>query len=299
MAEAEPGLAGTGDPVEWRRAVGRFGRHRLAMGSLVVLVLLAGFAFVGSLVWPYGHTLQRDIPPDRPPSLTHPFGTTRAGHDVMGQVMRGTQQSLKVGFLAAAMTTGIGTAWGAVAGFYRGWVDRVLMRVVDVVLMVPLLVVVLVLAGASRGTTWLHVAVTIGLFGWAGTARVVRGVVLSLREEEFVDAARVTGASDLRVIARHVLPNTVGVVIVDGTLVVAAAILLEAALSFLGLGITAPDTSLGLLVESARGAVFTRPWLFYIPGAFLVVLCLAVNFVGDGLRDALHPRRSPAGRVTT
>jgi peptide/nickel transport system permease protein len=197
---------------------------------------------------------------------------------------------LQVGALAAVLTAVLGTVWGALAGYYRGWVDSVLMRIVDVVLVLPLLVVVLILAGGSSGTRWWDVAVVVGLFGFAGTARVVRGVVLSVREREFVEAARAMGASDLRVLFRHVLPHTLGYVVVDAAIAASAAILIESALSFLGFGITAPDTSLGLLVANAQTAVTTRPWLFYIPGIFLVGSCLAIQLAGDGVRDALDPR---------
>jgi peptide/nickel transport system permease protein len=170
------------------------------------------------------------------------------------------------------------------------------MRTVDVLIIVPLLAVVLVLASAFKGTTWYHVALIIGSFGWLSTARVVRGLTLSLREQEFVEAARALGASDRRIILRHLVPNTFGVIIVDATLVIAIAILIEAALSFIGFGITIPDTSLGLLIQNAQSAVFTRPWLFYIPGAFLIVICLTINFIGDGLRDALDPKQQTVRR---
>lgn len=270
----------------------RFFKHRLAVGSLVALLLIIAFAFVGAELWRYDHTIHRGIPSDSPPSWDHPFGTTRAGHDYMGAVMRGTQQSLKVGGLVALMVSVIGTIYGAISGFYRGVVDAVMMRIVDILIIIPLLAVVLVLAVQTRGTTWWHVALIIGGFGWMSTARVVRGVVLSLREQEFVEAARAMGASDARIIGRHLIPNTIGVVIVDATVVIAVAILVEAALSFIGFGIAPPDTSLGLLIESAQTAVFTRPWLFYIPGFMLIAICLTINFIGDGLRDALDPKQT-------
>jgi len=279
-----------------RIVVRRFLHHRLAVASLIVLGMVAAFAFVGPLVWKYDHTIYREIPSDLAPSLAHPFGTTRAGHDYMGQMMRAVQQSLKVGFVVAIMVTGLGTLFGAVAGYYRGRVDAIIMRAVDVLIIVPLLAVVLVLASAFKGTSWYHVALTIGAFGWLSTARVVRGIVLSLREQEFIEAARALGASDRRIIGRHLVPNAIGVIIVDATLVVAIAILIEAALSFIGFGITIPDTSLGLLIQNAQTAVFTRPWLFYIPGAFLIIICLAINFVGDGLRDALDPKQQTVRR---
>jgi peptide/nickel transport system permease protein len=276
--------------------IGRFFRHKLAVGGLVLFLLIVAFAFLGPELWKYDHTIHREIPSNQPPRWDHPFGTTRAGHDYLGQIMRGTQQTLKVGFLVALMSTTIGAIWGAVAGFYRGKIDGVMMRIVDVIFVVPLLVVVLVLAGMTRGTTWFHVAVILGAFSWLNTSRVIRGLVLSLREQEFVEAARAMGASDARIIGRHLLPNTVGVIIVDATLVIAIAVLVEAILSFLGFGITMPDTSLGLLINQAQDAVFTRPWLFYFPGIFIILICLSINFVGDGLRDALDPKQTMVRR---
>jgi peptide/nickel transport system permease protein len=274
-----------------RIILSRFVRHRLAMGSLVVLLLIVAFAFLGPALWQWDHTVNRAIPSDAPPSLEHPFGTTRAGHDYMGQMMRATQQSLKVGFVVAIMVSGFGTLFGAMAGFYRGRVDAIIMRTVDILIIIPLLAVVLVLASQSQGTQWYHVAFIIGAFGWLSTARVVRGLVLSIREQEFIEAARALGASDRRIIGRHIVPNAFGVIIVDATLVIAIAILVEAALSFIGFGITIPDTSLGILIQNAQTAVFVRPRLFYIPGVFLIVICLTINFIGDGLRDALDPKQ--------
>lgn len=274
----------------------RFLRHRIAIVSLIGFLLVVAFAFLGPEIWKYDHLIHREIPPDQPPSWSHPFGTTRVGHDYMGQIMRGTQQTLKVGFIVAIMSTVIGAIWGAIAGFYRGWLDSIMMRLVDVLFVVPQLVLVLVLAGMTRGTTWLHVALILGAFGWLQTARLVRSVVLSLREQEFVEAAKALGASDARIIGRHLIPNTVGIIIVNFTLVIAVAVLVEAGLSFLGFGIQLPDTSLGLLIQQAQDAVFTRPWLFYFPGAVIILICLTINFIGDGLGDALDPKRASVRR---
>jgi peptide/nickel transport system permease protein len=267
----------------------RFLRHRLAVASIVVLFLVVVFAFLGPLVWHYNYT---QFTPDNSvaPSLKHPFGTTEDGKDELALVMRGTQQSVKVALLTAVAAATVGAVWGSVAGFYRGAVDGVLMRFVDLVLILPLFAVAAVLAGNAGGTWWLIALVIAGL-QWAIVARIVRGVVLSLREKEFIEAARALGASDTRIIFRHLLPNALGAVIVNATILVALAILLETALSFLGFGIRAPDTSLGLLVNNARTAVETRPWLFYFPGLFIILIALSINFIGDGLRDALDPRQ--------
>jgi peptide/nickel transport system permease protein len=271
----------------WRR----FRSNRPALVALVVLALVAVFAFAGPALWRYDHTVQRSITDDAGPSLSHPLGAARAGFDVMAQVMRGAQRSLSVAVLAGLVAGAIGTVCGAVAATRRGLVDAVLMRAADVALVVPALVVVLALAGAGSGTTWIDMAMVIGLFGWAAVARVVRSVALPLGTLEFVDASRAFGASSTRVLLRHVLPNAAGAAIVATTLVMSGAVLIEAAMSFVGFGVTTPDTSLGLLVATGETAAFTRPWLFLAPGAFVVVICIAINLVGDGLRDALDVRR--------
>lgn len=277
----------------WRR----FRRHRAAMVSLVVLGLITAFAFLGPLVWAWDHTVSRDILGNQSPSWQHPFGTTNQGNDVFAQTMRGTQQSLKVALTVAVVSTVIGSVWGAVAGYYRGRVDAIMMRVVDVFLIVPLIVAVAAINGNVRGgTTWYAVALIMCLFSWATIARVVRGVVLSLREQEFIEAARAVGARASRIIFRHLLPNAAGPIIVAATLLVAVAVLTEAALSFIGFGIQPPDISLGKMVEGSRTAAFTRPWLFYPPGLLIVLICLTINFIGDGLRDALDPRQTMVRR---
>ncbi|GHC72126.1 ABC transporter permease [Nocardiopsis terrae] len=277
----------------WRR----FRRHRAAMFSLVVLVALTLFAFALPLVWPYDHGVYREIAGNQSPSWQHPFGTTNQGQDVFAQTMRGAQQSLKVALTVSVMATGFGALWGAIAGYHRGRIDAVMMRVTEIFLIIPLLVAVAALGGnLTGGTTWYAVALIIGLFSWASIARLVRGSVLSLREQEFIEAARASGASASWIILRHLLPNAAGPIIVAATLLIAIAVQVEAALSFLGFGIQPPDISLGKMVEGARTAAFTRPWLFYPPGLIIVAICLAINFIGDGLRDALDPRQTISRR---
>jgi peptide/nickel transport system permease protein len=271
-------------------ATRRFSDQRGAVVALGALLLLALFAFVGPSVWHYGHVLHRDIPVDQAPTWAHPFGTDRAGHDLLGQIMRGTRQSLLVGVAAAAIGTAVGTAVGLIAAFRRGWVDAVLMRLVDVVLIVPGLVVVLVVAGSTQGTSWLRVAVLIGLVSWPRLARVVRGLAVGELARDYVEAARAMGFPPRRILFRHVLVNLGPAVAIDATFAVTLAIVSESVLSFLGFGFTVPDTSLGLLVSNGQAAIATRPWLFYIPGAFLTVLCVLVHVVGDGLRAALGER---------
>jgi ABC-type dipeptide/oligopeptide/nickel transport system permease subunit len=268
----------------------RFRQHRLAVISLITLLALVLLAFVGGWLWKYSVA---DLTSDEsvPPSWEHPFGTDAAGHDTFAQVLRGTQISIAISVLVAISATTVGTIWGAIAGYYGGRLDTVMMRIADLVLTLPFLAVAAVLGHNVGGSWWLIALVIAGLY-WAYVARVTRGVVLSLREKEFVEAARAIGASDARIIFRHLVPNAFGSIIVNATVLVSVAILLETALSYLGFGVRAPDTSLGLLVNEAQTAVDTRPWLFYFPGLFIIVIALTINFIGDGLRDALDPAQT-------
>jgi ABC-type dipeptide/oligopeptide/nickel transport system permease subunit len=268
----------------------RFLRHRAAMISLVVLLLVVLLAFVGGWVWKYA---PGEITPDNSakPSWDHPFGTDAVGKDQFAQVLRGTRISLGVAVLVALLATVVGTIWGAVAAYFGGFTDSLMMRISDLVLTLPLIAVAAMLGHNFGGSWWLIAFVIAGLY-WAYVSRVARGVVLSLREKEFVEAAKALGASDWRIIMRHLIPNALGSVIVNATILVALAILLETALSYLGFGVTAPDTSLGLLVSESQTALTTRPWLFYFPGLFIIIIALTINFIGDGLRDALDPQQT-------
>ncbi|WP_027928514.1 ABC transporter permease [Amycolatopsis benzoatilytica] len=268
----------------------RFLQHRLAMISLVVFILIILFAYVGAAIWKYDAATITEQN-SAPPSGEHPFGTDAVGHDTLAQVMRGTQISLQISIMVAIFATVVGTIWGSIAGYYRGWIDTILMRIADLVLTLPLLAVAAVLGHQSGGTWWLIAVVIAGLY-WAYVSRVARGVVLSLREKEFIEASKALGASDSRIIFRHLVPNALGAIIVNLTILVSIAILLETALSFLGFGVQPPDTSLGLLVSSAQTAIDTRPWLFYFPGIFIILIALTINFIGDGLRDAFDPQQT-------
>nr|WP_092785648.1 ABC transporter permease [Actinokineospora terrae] len=276
-----------------RLVVRRFLRHRLATVSLVLFVLLVLLAFVGGALWHYGYDT---FTPDnsQPPSAAHPFGTDATGYDLFAQVLRGTQRSIEIALFVAAASGIFGSVWGAAAGLYGGRVDTLMMRVADLVLIFPAIAVAAVLANnvATGGQGWLLIGVVLAALTWPYVARLVRGLVLSLREREFIAAARTFGAGSWRIIFRHILPNAMGTIVVAVTIIVAVAILAETALSFIGFGVRAPDTSLGLLVSQNQSAVSTRPWLFYFPGLFIVVIALCVNFIGDGLRDAFDNTRS-------
>lgn len=270
--------------------LGRFLRHRVAVLSLIVLLIIIVFAYVVQRLWPHDYRWFEG-PSSMAPSLDYLMGTDELGHDYFAKVMRGAEQSLNVALLVALLSTMIGAPFGAIAGYYGGRVDMLMMRFVDVLLTLPFIAIAGMLAFHFQGR-WYVVALILGLLGWVVNARVVRGVVLSLREQEFVEAARALGASDTRIIFRHLLPNVTGAVIVQATLDIAGAILGEAALSFIGLGIHPPDTSLGLLTNEAQEALTTRPWLFYAPGLTIILIALTINFIGDGLRDALDPRQT-------
>ncbi|MEN9957094.1 MAG: hypothetical protein RIR46_702 [Actinomycetota bacterium] len=221
----------------------------------------------------------------------HPFGQDNIGRDYFALVMRGAEQSIMVMFIIGILGGVIGTVVGAVAGYFRGRIDGFLMRVVDLFTTIPVILIGAVI-GFKVGNLGVAVlAVFLGLFGWIGLARLVRGEFLSLREREFVDAARVAGASHRRIIFKHILPNAVGIIIVAVTLSMSGAILLETGLSYLGFGVVSPDVSLGSLISQYQDSFATRPWLFWWPGLFIISIALCINFIGDGLRDAFDPRQ--------
>ncbi len=283
----------------------RFFRHKGAMVSLGVLVGITVIAYtsvgIGPLPgWWDKSYLRSSIVLDGgrptmslwPPSIgEHPFGQETTGKDYFALTMRGTQQSLIVALSVGIGSTIIGTFVGAFAGFYRGWVEAILMRLTDVFIVVPLLILAAIIAKTLDAGIW-GMSFTLSILVWTGLARLVRGEVLSLREREFVTAAEAIGTSSLRIIFKHILPNTIGTIIVSATLTIATAILLETALSFLGYGINPPDSSLGLLISTYQNAFQTRPWLFWWPGMMILGIALAVNFLGDGLRDAFDPRQN-------
>jgi peptide/nickel transport system permease protein len=273
-----------------RMAGKRFVRHKLAMcGAIIFLVLLLGSIIV-PIFWPYSYsTITNTLASG--PSAAHPFGTDLIGHDMLAQVMAGTLTSLEVALLVAAISTVIGTVVGALAGYYGGIIDQLLMRLTDLVLVVPLIAILLVLSSkfSKQANSQLFIALLLALLFWTYLARLIRGTFLSLREREFIEAEHAIGASTWRIILRHMVPNAAGSIVVNATLTVAGAILIEASLSFLGLGIQPPQVDLGSLIAAGEGDATTLPWLFYFPAAFLVLAILVVNFIGDGLRDALDP----------
>jgi len=300
----EPGVRPAGS--NWRLVGRRFLRHKVASASLIVLLLLGTAAAFASVVSPYefNPTLTPEVLADarQPPSWEHPFGTDKLGRDQLTRVLYSLRKSLLIGLGVALLSVVLGVIVGALAGFYGGWTDGALMRFTDLFLVVPELAVLLIVAKNPDpsffgifhfppATEVSGMILILAALGWMAIARIVRGEFLSLREKEYVEAARAAGASGPRIILRHLLPNTVGPIVVFATLEVGLAILAEATLSFLGAGIQLPEVSLGNLISDAESTVGTDlAYLIIFPGLTLFLIVLCVNFVGDGLRDALDPK---------
>ena len=273
-----------------------FGQNRLALAGLAVLGLIVAASVVGPVVSPYESTAQDVVNRLQPPSWQHPMGTDELGRDSMTRVLEGGRISLLIGALAALAAVLIGVAVGALAGLFGRWVDSALMRTVDLALSLPDLFV-LILASALLGPSVGTMILIISLVRWMNVARLVRGSFLSLREREFVEAARAVGVGRFRLVRRHLLPNSLSPVIVAATLAVASGIIAESTLSFLGLGIQPPASSWGSILRNAQAEIFTSPWMAVFPGVMIFLTVISINFVGDGLRDALDPstRRAPRG----
>jgi peptide/nickel transport system permease protein len=275
----------------WRRALDRFLRHRLALVGGGMLAVLAGLAIGAPWVAPhdpYRIDLTRYA---ARPGGTHPLGTDLAGRDVLSRLIYAARVSLSVGIVAVAISTAVGTGLGAIAGYYGRLADGAIMRLTDIVLSFPILVIIITIV-AVVGPSIYNVMVVIGLLGWPVICRIVRGMLLSLRAHEYIEAARAIGARDARIIFRHLLPNTVAPIVIAATYGMATAILLEASLSFLGLGVQPPTASWGNMLNDAQSmsVLAQMPWMWVPPGLAIAVSVLSINFLGDGLRDALDPR---------
>ena len=274
---------------EWLTVLRRFGRHRTAVVSAVVLAIVVACAALADLIAPYGATEQHLDRILESPSRDFLLGTDTLGRDNLSRILYGGRVSLLVGGAVALISGLVGTTVGLVAGYYGRWVDAVLMRATDTMLALPGLMVVIIAARILGDGVWDVVIVLAGI-SWMILARIVRGKVLALREREFVEAARALGVPNRRIIVRHLLPNLAGEVMVSVSLTVAAAILAESTLSFLGLGVSATRTATwGNMLGGNEGFVIIAPWLVWAPGLAIVLTALCVNFVGDGLRDSLDP----------
>jgi peptide/nickel transport system permease protein len=273
-----------------RAALRRFLRHRLAVIGTVVLVVIVLMAVLADVV--SSRPFFTDLTAiSQAPSAAHPLGTDRSGRDVWARVVHGARTSLIVGLGAVAIYVTIGTILGGLAGLVGGWLDAVIMRATDALMSIPSLLLVIVFV-AAIGPSLGSVVAVIGLLGWPGACRLVRGQLLALREAEFVTAARVVGASQGEILVRHMIPNIMSSLAVLATFGVANAIILEAGLSFLGLGVKIPTPSWGEMINAAQSpsVLLDTPWLWISPGVAIALTVLSVNFIGDGLRDALDPR---------
>lgn len=281
----------TGGDSQWRIAARRLRRNRLALVGLVFLVALYLVALLAPLLAPYDPIAQRDIAATGylPPSPEHWFGTDQFGRDVLSRILYGARISLAIGFIAVGIAVTIGTLIGAVAGYLGGRIDSGLMRFTDVVLSFPRLVLLIMIIALFEQSLAL-IIIVLGLTQWPGTTRIVRGEVLSLREREFIEAARALGMGRTRIILRHLVPNVLAPVIVAATLGIGNTIVLEAGLSFLGIGVQPPTPSWGTMVADGRQSLLGAWWVATFPGLAIVFTVLAFNLVGDGLRDALDPR---------
>ena len=270
----------------WRR----FRRNKMAMGSLAFLILLVLLAIFAPLVCKYGpYEINTKERLQKPFTGDHWFGTDKTGRDLFAQIIYGIRISLKVGFIVSFAAAVIGTIIGAIAGYLGGWVDTATMRLIDIFLSIPYIILTVALIGLiGQGVNALIIALS--LVGWFVDARVVRATFLSLKEQEFVQAARALGYKPRRIIFRHILPNAIQPVIVYSTLGIGGAILSEAALSFLGIGVLPPEPSWGLLVSQNKSLLPTEPHLIFFPGAAIFVTVLAFVLLGDGVRDALDPK---------
>lgn len=263
-------------------------RNRLAMAGAVIVIALVLMAVLAPVLSPYDpYMIDLDVM-TQAPSRAHWLGTDQFGRDLLTRILYGTRISLVIGIVPTLLSMSIGTTLGLAGGYYGGKVDMVIMRLCDIVLAFPSLLLAMAIM-YTLGATLLNIFIALAAVGWAGTARVVRSQVLSLREKEFVEAARAVGVRSRVIMARHILPNCLPALIVLFTLGIPGAILSEASLSFLGVGAQPPTPSWGLIITSGKEFLFSAPWIAISPGVFILVTVLAFNFMGDGLRDALDP----------
>ncbi len=295
LTPVSPGSAPEGGEVTniqsgWRLGLRSFTENKLAVMGVGILLFFVLFCWAGPLVYHGDVTVANIVQSNSPPVQGHPLGTDQDGFDVLGQMMVGGQASLEIGFLAAVIATVVGTLWGAIAGLAGGLIDGIMMRIVDVILSIPLLFVVLIV-GAKWGSSVVSLALIIGIFSWLVPSRLVRGEVLTLRVRDFVAAARAAGARQSRLVLRHLIPNALSVVVVNITFQVADAILLVAALGFLGFGLNYPTFDWGDQLSSGTSYLLDGYWWQIYPvGLCIVLTVMAMNLIGDALRDALDVR---------
>ncbi|MCB0044739.1 MAG: ABC transporter permease [Caldilineaceae bacterium] len=286
---SEFGVIKAESPAE--KAWQRFRRHPLALTGLILITIILVLTIAAPLIDRYPPSQLALADKFQKPSASHWFGTDRVGRDIWSRTLHGGRVSIVVGVSAALVSTIIGVIFGALAGYYGGWVDGLIMRFTDIVMTFPRVVIILTVA-TFLGQNILNLILLISLFGWMSTARLVRGQVLSIREEQFVQAVRSLGAGDMTIIFRHIMPNVIAPLLAAVTFAVNEAILLEAGLSFLGIGVPLPTPSWGNMLETARSLDVLQfgVWMWMPPALFILITVLSINFIGDGLRDALDPR---------
>jgi peptide/nickel transport system permease protein len=289
----ELGFAPTAKPRSmFRRAWEVFAENKLALVSLGALVFMVAFCFIGPLIY---HTDQVHVTLSNslcPPSSSHPLGCDQLGYDQLGRLMAGGQTSLEVGFAAAIVAVLFGTLYGAFSGFVGGPIDSFLMRIVDAGLSIPYIMVLIILSVIFRPSTTVMIFI-IAVFYWFGVARLIRGETLTLRTREYVQAVKVIGGRRSRSIIRHIVPNSIGTIIVQGTFAVADSILILAGLGFLGLGVSPPATDWGSMLSNGLNYLQSQQnywWLIYPAGIAIIITCISINFIGDALRDAFETR---------
>ncbi len=270
----------------WRR----FRRHRMAMAGAITIILLFIYAFVGGLIYTTADANKTDTSQRlSPPSIEHPFGTDTVGRDVLARTIQGGRISLMIGLTAALLEIIIGVMIGAFAGFFGGFTDNVLMRFTEAMLIIPSLFLLIIMARLVGGNAF-WIVIIFGLTSWMYVARIVRAQFLSLKENDYILAARSIGTPTREIIFRHILPNSMAPIVVAATLAVATAILSEAYISFLGMGVQPPTATWGNMLDGSYNYIESAPWLWIFPGLLILLTVLSINFVGDGLRDALDPR---------
>lgn len=273
----------------WQDAWRRFRKNPLAMGGLTVLALIILFAIFGPFFSDFDYKTNNLMATNQYPDWIHPFGTDELGRDILTRAMFGARISLLIGFGSVAINLTIGIFYGGISGYIGGWLDNLMQRIIDTIYSIPDLLYVILLM-VTFGSGLRNIFIVLGLVNWVPMARIVRGQILTLREQEFILAARTLGANTPRILIKHLLPNSIGQIIIVSALQIPAAIFMESFLSFIGLGVQAPLVSLGSMASDGRMNIPSYPYSLIFPAAMIALLMLAFNFVGDGLRDAFDPK---------
>lgn len=277
----------------------RFFRNKTSIVGIIGMILIIAFAIAGPMIAKWGFAEVDYEAFYSPPSAEHWFGTTQGGRDVYAMTAEGLRKSLIIGLAVAGLQTGIAAIFGSMAAYFGGWFDKVALWVIDLLLVVPSFLMIAILsqrAGAARGSITMFI-ILLAIFGWMLSARVVRSLTLSVRNAEYVTAAKYMSVPPMTIIVRHILPNISSLLIIDATLGVASAVLSETALSYFGFGVQAPNVSLGTLIAEGQRAATTFPWIFLAPATVLVLMLISINFIGDGVRDALDPSSKSGGKA--